>query len=248
MAYTGTGILPGSIYSSPGLADYSGTRFNDQATADAFGKVLQLSGQGLQAGQFFTGEGGTQYKTVAGIDPNQPGWGQRVEPGWELIGYQQPERYTGKAYEYGARGDKTPGFAILQKKMEAPPPVPDASSVETNDEVIDSNAAAADKNVAEAETTLSMADQLKIMFDDYEKRLDARDEQQRELLKQSQQTFASNLSRSQMTPNLQIMPAGQTPDIAGTQGFKIRKPGSSSSVTGTILSGLNLGQPSMMNV
>ena len=225
--------------------------FNDQAVAEAFNKAVGNAKtgfggvSGLSAGQFFTGEGGTQFKTVAGVDPNQPGWGQRVEPGWELIGYQRGVPATGRAR--GLTTEAQPGYAILQKKMEAPPPVPEAPPVETVEEVIDSNATKADETIAEGEETLSIADQLKIIFDDYEKRLDARDEQQRELLKTSQQTFASNLSRSQMTPNLQIMPAGQTPDIAGTQGFKIRNR-DGGSVVGTILSGLNLGQPSMMNV
>lgn len=112
MAYTGQGY-------------YGSARFNDQSVADAFGKAFGSSGAlGLQAGQFFAGEGGTQYKTVSGVDPNQPGWGNRVEPGYELIGYQGPEMYTGRQRQLYGNTPKTPGFAILRKRAPEPEPTP----------------------------------------------------------------------------------------------------------------------------
>ena len=112
MAYTGQGY-------------YGSARFNDQSIADAFAKAFGSSGAlNLQAGQFFAGEGGTQYKTVAGIDPNQPGWGNLVEPGYELIGYQNPEMYTGRQRQTYGNTPKTPGFAILRKGAPKPEPTP----------------------------------------------------------------------------------------------------------------------------
>lgn len=110
-----------------------GASFNDQQVGEAFKKALQKSTpgfQGLKAGQFFTGEGGTQYKTVSGIDPNKPGWGQLVDPEYRLIGYQGGAQPTGRARGMGI-GETTPGFAILQKipqpkaeepKVVEPPP------------------------------------------------------------------------------------------------------------------------------
>jgi len=114
MAYTGTGYMP-----TIGGRMYATARFNDQSAADAFGKVLGSSGaQRLQAGQFFTGEKGTRYKTVAGIDPNQPGWGNMVDPDYELIGYQNPEMYTGRQRQMYGDKPKTPGFAILRQRSQ----------------------------------------------------------------------------------------------------------------------------------
>lgn len=113
MAYTGTYRVGGAT-------------FNDRKVGEAFKKALQKSTpgfQGLKAGQFFTGEGGTQYKTVSGIDPNKPGWGQLVDPEYRLIGYQGGAQPTGRARGMGI-GEATPGFAILQKigqpKVEEP--------------------------------------------------------------------------------------------------------------------------------
>jgi len=105
---------------------YATARFNDQNIANTFQKVLASSGAlGLEAGQYFTGEGGTEYRTVTGIDPNQPGWGNRVPPGYELIGYQSPEMYTGRQRQTYGSTPKTPGFAILRKQAPpAPAPAP----------------------------------------------------------------------------------------------------------------------------
>jgi len=126
MAYQGQGYLP-----TIGGRMFATARFNDQNIADTFKKVLAQSGApSLQAGQYFTGEGGTEYRTVTDIDPNQPGWGNRVPTGYELIGYQSPEMYTGKQLQLYGNTPKTPGFAILRKKAEpkpepvAPPPPP----------------------------------------------------------------------------------------------------------------------------
>ena len=125
MAYQGSGYLPNFLRDD-------GATFNNQQLADAFAKTLRASNTfGLQSGQYFTGADGTQYKTVSGVDPNQPGWGNRIEPGYELIGYQRGVPATGRAR--GLRAEAQPGFAILQraappppppKKEEAPPPPP----------------------------------------------------------------------------------------------------------------------------
>jgi hypothetical protein len=123
MAYTGRGTMP-TIGGIGGMLNPP--RFNDQSVANAFDKALKSSGaQRLQAGQFFTGEGGAQYKTVAGIDPNQPGWGNMVDPNYELVGYQNPVMYTGMQRQLYGSTPQTPGFAILRKKEEPKPEVED---------------------------------------------------------------------------------------------------------------------------
>jgi amino acid permease len=70
---------------------------------------------------------------------------------------------------------------------------------------------------------------------------------QEQMMIKSQAAMASNLAMSQRTPNLQISPASQTPQTAGTQPFKRRKlqmmqPGSQ------ILSGLNIGTSNLLNI
>jgi hypothetical protein len=126
MAYTGQGYMP-----TIGGRMYANARFNDQSVADAFGKAVGNANpgfQGVSAGQYFTGEGGTQYKTVAGIDPNQPGWGNMVEPGYELVGYQAPEMYTGMQRQLYGNTPSTPGYAILRKQAPAPAPITAAAA------------------------------------------------------------------------------------------------------------------------
>lgn len=106
----------------------------------------------------------------------------------------------------------------------------------------------ADEITKEGEDILSEADKIKIYLEDFEKRQAAAAEQAEKLRIQSQKTFAANMERSQMTPNLQIMPASRTPDVAGTQGFKVRKPAGLLGPVGSIVAGLNLGQTNTMNV
>ena len=72
--------------------------------------------------------------------------------------------------------------------------------------------------------------------------------QLREDMAASQRTLAANLSISQRTPNLQIQPASGTPTTGGTQGFRRRQSQFMPGGAGSVLAGLNLGQPSMMNV
>lgn len=106
MAYTGSGYSPLG-------------RFNDQSAADAFAKAAKASNTlNISAGQYFTGEGGTQYKTVSGVDPNQPGWGNRVEPGYQLVGYQAPVRTPSR---FGSQ-QPAQGVAILKKIGSDPQP------------------------------------------------------------------------------------------------------------------------------
>jgi hypothetical protein len=72
--------------------------------------------------------------------------------------------------------------------------------------------------------------------------------QLREDMAISQRTLAANLSRTNQTPNLQIQPASGTPTTGGTQGFRRRQYQFMPGAAGAVLAGLNLGQPSMMNV
>ena len=71
----------------------------------------------------------------------------------------------------------------------------------------------------------------------------------REEMVKGQQTLAANLANSYQTPNLQIQPASSTSsNTAGTQAFRRRSQQFNTGAAGTVLAGLNLGQPSMMNV
>ena len=67
---------------------------------------------------------------------------------------------------------------------------------------------------------------------------------------QSQATLAANMARSGMQPNLQIAPASQAPQTAGTQAFKRRRNmrADMTSLAQGGLSALNIQQPSMLNV
>ena len=121
-----------------------------------------------------------------------------------------------------------------------PPQDPIVKKEETTDK--------ADEITQQAEDTLSAADQMKILLDDWERRQKAAAEEAERIRIQSQKTFAANMERANMTPNLQIMPATGTPDVAGTQGFKSRRRQAGPGIVGSILAGLNLGQSTAMNV
>ena len=224
--------------------------FNDQQVGEAFTKAVRTASpgfQGLAAGQFFTGEGGAQYKTVAGVDPNQPGWGQRVEPGWELIGYQGGAQPTGRARGMGI-GQPQQGYAILRKQMEAAPtPEPTTETVVDTTPVVESTEASKE-NVSEAATILAGIDKLLGEIRDENIRAEKAREEAAERAAEAQRTYAANMAISQRTPNLQIMPGGQPSNLAGTQGFKVRKSAPLGASVSSILAGLNLGQSSMMNV
>ena len=73
-------------------------------------------------------------------------------------------------------------------------------------------------------------------------------EQMRQDFATSQRTLAANMSIANKTPNLQIQPASGIPQTAGTQSFRRRQGQFNAGAAGTVLAGLNLGQPSMMNV
>ena len=72
-------------------------------------------------------------------------------------------------------------------------------------------------------------------------------QQLRDDMAASQRTLAANMSIASRTPNLQIQPASGTPDTAGTQSFR-RRQRQFGKTAGTVLAGLNLGQPNTMNV
>ena len=70
---------------------------------------------------------------------------------------------------------------------------------------------------------------------------------QEQMAVRAQGTLASNLAMSQRKPSLQLSPASQTPQTAGTQPFKRRRlqvmtPGSQ------VTSGLNIGSANLLNV
>jgi len=244
MAYQGQGYLP-----TIGGRMFATARFNDQNIADTFKKVLAQSGApSLQAGQYFTGEGGTEYRTVTGIDPNQPGWGNRVPTGYELIGYQSPEMYTGKQLQLYGNTPKTPGFAILRKQgsgQPAPAPAPEdpASSSLQEPQIT----AEAKKYREESEAKLAEAQTLLDNFKIEQNKAAEAKKLQEQMAIRAQGALASNSAMSQRQPSLQLSPAYQTPKTAGTQPFKRRRlkvmiPGSQ------VTSGLNIGSANLLNV
>jgi len=242
MAYQGQGYLP-----TIGGRMFGSATYNNQSVADDFAKALRSSGTfGLQAGQYFTGEGGTEYRTVAGIDPNQPGWGNRVPPGYELIGYQRGAQASGRAR--GLAAEAQPGFAILRKQgssQPAPAPAPAAPASSSQQEP--QLTAEAKRYREESEAKLAEAQKL---LDDFkiEQNKDAEARKlQEQMAIRAQGTLASNLAMSQRQPSLQLSPASQTPQIAGTQPFKRRRP-QVMTPGSQVTSGLNIGSANLLNV
>ena len=213
MAYEGQGYLRTLGILNP-------TRFNDQALADTFQKVLKQSGaQGLQAGQYFTGEGGTEYRTVAGIDPNQPGWGNRVPTGYELIGYQSPEMYTGKQGQLYGSTPKTPGFAILRKQGSGQPGTAAAPPTPTQNLQIAKLTQEAEDCRKQAEETIAAANQQIADLENEE----LQQQKATELMNRLAIQAASSQARGAAQANLKIGAASDTSRTAGTSAFKRRR-------------------------
>lgn len=216
MAYGGQGYMP-----LIGGRTYSEARFNDQNIANTFQKVLAQSGApSLQAGQYFTGEGGTEYRTVTGIDPNQPGWGNRVPTGYELIGYQSPEMYTGRQRQLYGSTPKTPGFAILRKQgsgqpapAAAPPPAP------TQNLQIAKLTQESEAYRKQAEQTIAEGQARVAELENQELQRQRAAELQNRLAIQAQTSQARGAAQA----SLKIGAASDTSRTAGTAAFKRRR-------------------------
>jgi hypothetical protein len=175
----------------------------------------------------------TDTKRYGSTSPGE-GWvyaGKTRDPRWSVNGWQTIDYWT-KAPE------PTPPPAPEPAPAPAPPPPPPAPPQLSPESV--AYRAEADTKLAEAQ---KMLDDFKIEQNRAE---EARKLQEQMMIK-SQAAMASNLAMSQRTPNLQISPASQTPQTAGTQPFKRRKlqmmqPGSQ------ILSGLNIGTSNLLNI
>ena len=224
MAYQGSGRVQGNMYAS----------FNDQTLADAFRSAAGSTN--FQAGQYFTGSGGTQYKTVSGIDPNKPGWGSMIEPGYQLIGYQKPQTNRGR--------ETSSGFAILQKQPApappppppapaAPPPPPAPSQLQIQ---YDTYRQQAEKSLAEAQAKAA-----RLESEEYQQKQAA--ELQNRLAIQSQ----ASKERGAAAATLKIAPDSQTSQTAGTSAFKRRRDQTTLAPIQTT-AGINAPARSVLNV
>ena len=211
-----------------GSGYFGGIRFNNPATAAAYQK----------------GEG--YYTTMPGINPNQPGWGNLVPAGYELVGYKAPKmsgnfRSTNRAPIPGT------SFAVLKKQMPAPAPAPAAPDPASPSPQQLQITAEAQKYREESEAKLADAQKLLDDFKIEQNKAAEAKKLQEQMAIRAQGTLASNLAMSQRQPSLQLSPASQTPQTAGTQPFKRRRlqvmtPGSQ------VTSGLNIGSANLLNV
>ena len=175
--------------------------------------------------------------------------GQKPEgEGWQITGYDErriamnPSRMgsgfkTVRVPIYTRMGQPAPAPAAAPAPAPAPaaPPAPPQLSPEAQ-----AYRAEADAKLAEAQ---KMLDTFKIE----QNRAEEARKLQEEMMIKSQAAMASNLAMSQRTPNLQISPASQTPQTAGTQPFKRRRLQMMQPGTQT-LSGLNIGTSNTLNI
>lgn len=119
----------------------------------------------------------------------------RANPSWLAIG--------GGRYRFGG----APNYTISKPTEAAAPTESAQPEVTVSDETM--------RYRSEAEQYLRDADAILNQF-----KIDQ--EKANQLQMQTQATLASNLAASQRTPNLQIAPASQTAQTAGTQSFKRR--------------------------
>lgn len=101
-----------------------GAQFHNQRQSQLFAEALKgtQGGLGIRPGMYLSGPEGAQFKTVAGVNPNVAGWGNLIEPGYELAGYMGPaQQLNPRAAALARANGQTPeGIAILQK-IAAPP-------------------------------------------------------------------------------------------------------------------------------
>ena len=125
----------------------------------------------------------------------------------------------------------------------APAPAAPASSSPQEPQLTD----AAKKYREESEANLAKAQKLLDDFKIEQNKAAEAKKLQEQMAIRAQGTLASNLAMSQRKPSLQLSPASQTPQTAGTQPFKRRRlqvmtPGSQ------VTSGLNIGSANLLNV
>ena len=160
--------------------------------------------------------------------------------GWEITGYNQ--RRVPSRMGSGFRTVNVPIYTRQAQPAPAPapapaPPAPPAPPQPSPESV--AYRAEADAKLAEAQ---KMLDTFKIE----QNRAEEARKLQEEMMIKSQAAMASNLAMSQRTPNLQISPASQTPQTAGTQSFKRRRPMLDSA--SPLASSLNIGTSNLLNV
>ena len=219
--------------------------YNDEAAYKRFQAAFKdQTDHRIGPGQYYQSDS-SQFKTVAGINPNEPGWGNYVEPGWQLIGYGGDPGGR-RETKYGSYTNPDTTFAILERlnpAAPAPAPAPPPPAAPPAPPQISPEAQA---YRAEADAKLAEAQKMLDTFKIEQNRAEEARKLQEEMMIKSQAAMASNLAMSQRTPNLQISPASQTPQTAGTQPFKRRRPMLDSA--SPLASSLNIGTSNLLNV
>jgi hypothetical protein len=185
----------------------------------------------------------SQYSPFSGSYINKP-----EGEGWQITGYDErriamnPNRMgsgfkTVRVPIYTRMGQPAPTAGVAaaapsatQAPLAAPELSPEAQAYR----------AEADAKLAEAQNILNA-------FKIEQNRAEEARKLQEQMQIRGQATLAANMAMSQRTPNLQISPASQTPETAGTQPFKRRRlqmmqPGQQ------VASGLNIGTSNFLNV
>ena len=142
------------------------------------------------------------------------------------------------------------GYAIWEKQATpTPPPAPapaPAAPASSSPQQLQITAEAK-KYREESEAKLAEAQTLLDNFKIEQNKAAEAKKLQEQMAIRAQGALASNLATSQRKPSLQLSPASQTPQTAGTQPFKRRRlqvmtPGSQ------VTSGLNIGSANLLNV
>jgi len=159
---------------------------------------------------------------------------------------------TAPSAQHQFAGTTPDGYAIWKKAEPAPAPsgggggggggggsAPAAPQLQISE--------AAKKYREEADAKLAEAQKLLDDFKIEQNKAAEAKKLQEQMAIRAQGTLASNLAMSQRKPSLQLSPASQTPQTAGTQPFKRRRlqvmtPGSQ------VTSGLNIGSANLLNV
>ena len=181
--------------------------------------------------------------------------------GWTLTGYKSAQvQSNNPRMGSGKRTIQVPIYSRIEQAAPPPPPPPSPAPAPTPPPAPQPNTAIQQYR-QEAADYMAKADAMLNRF-----RIDQQNAEQSRAAEQarmaeaqalqekmriqSQATLSANMARSDMQPNLQIAPASQAPQTAGTQAFKRRRSmrADMTSLSQGGFSALNIQQPSMLNV
>ena len=167
--------------------------------------------------------------------------------GWQITGYST-KRIPMNPNRMGS-GFRTEQVPIYGRSAPAPAPAPAATAPPPAPAAPPAPPQLSPEAQAyRAETDAKLAEAQKMLdtFKIEQNRAEEARKLQEEMMIKSQATLASNQAMSQRTPNLQISPASQTPQTAGTQPFKRRR--QTMDTTSPLASSLNIGTSNLLNV